>query len=211
MADQHQLPLFPLEQVLYPSGQLPLHIFEPRYKELAAHCLEENAPFGILLLVEDELVTTGCSADIDEILQEYDNGEMDILVRGSRRFQVLEVHDSDSYLRADISYIEEPPEGASPALRERAITQHMKLLELAGRTVRPSVYEDVQDVSYLLAQNAGMDNQQQQHILELLTADERMTFLIEYFEDLLPKMEEAGDLRRRIQSNGHFKDFPLEG
>ena len=211
MADQHQLPLFPLEQVLYPSGQLPLHIFEPRYKELAAYCLEENAPFGILLLVEDELVTTGCSADIDEILQEYDNGEMDILVRGSRRFQVLEVYDSDSYLTADISYIEEPPEDASPALRERAITQHMKLLELAGRTVRPSVYEDVQDVSYLLAQNAGMDNQQQQHLLELLTADERMTYLINYFEDLLPKMEEAGDLRRRIQSNGHFKDFPLEG
>ena len=208
MSDHHRLPLYLLDHVLYPQSRLPLHVFEPKYKELAAHCLGQEVPFGVLLSEDEDMARTGCTADIEEVTREYDNGELDLVVVGRQRFQVLEVHQTTSYLTAEVSLIQEPQKSASSELRERAITQHMKLLEFAGRTVRPSVYEHAGEISYLLAQNAGMNSEQQQHLLELLTEDERMAYLVSYFEELLPQVEEAGAVRRRIHSNGHFKDFP---
>ncbi len=208
MAAQHRLPLFPLDQVLYPNERLPLHIFEPRYKDLTTRCLDQDEPFGIVLMEDEQLGAMGCTANIKEVLKEYENGELDILVTGKERFEVLAVHESDSYLTADVTYVDEAGVSASSELRERVITLHMKLLELAGHKPRPSLYEDAPDISYLLAQNAGMNSRQQQQLLELITPDDRLAYLIEYFGELLPRVEEEGRLQRKVRSNGHFKDFP---
>jgi ATP-dependent Lon protease len=86
----------------------------------------------------------------------------------------------------------------------------MKLLELAGRTVRPTLYENVAQLSFVLAQNAGLDTSQKQKVLELSGENERIRYLIQHFESLIPRVEQQEDVRRRIRSNGHFKDFPPE-
>ena len=82
--------------------------------------------------------------------------------------------------------------------------------ELAGRTVRPSLYENQSLLSYLIAPNAGLKPQQKQEILELLSESQRISYLILHFETLIPKVERMDEVRRKIQSNGHFKDFPPE-
>jgi len=86
----------------------------------------------------------------------------------------------------------------------------MKLLELAGRTVRPTLYEGVERLSFVLAQNAGLNTVQKQEVLELPSENERIEYLIRHFENLIPRIEQREDVRRRIRSNGHFKDFPPE-
>lgn len=204
----HDLPLFPLGVVLYPRERLPLHIFEPRYKEMIRHCLDTEQLFGIVLFDDGKIAEVGCLASIYRVVNEYSDGRMDIIVQGEDRFRIHQIHQHRSYLTADGERIVEPNEPILRDLKERAITQHMKLLELAGRTVRPSLYQDVAEVSFVLAHNAGLTLKQKQRVLELDTENARIAFLVDHFENLIPLVEQQEDVKRKIQSNGHFRDFP---
>ena len=201
-----RLPLFPLEVVLYPGEQLPLHIFEPRYRRLVTRCLEEDRPFGIVLAEAGKLAQVGSLARITRVLARYGDGRMDILVTGEDRFRIVQLYSDEPYLTADVERIVEPWEAPEHALRERLITQHMRLLELVGRTVRPALYENVRYLSYVIAPNAGLTVQQQQEVLELLTENERVAYLVSHLERLLPQVEQMEAVRRRVQSNGHFPE-----
>jgi ATP-dependent Lon protease len=210
MASIDSLPLFPLNLVLYPGEHLPLHIFEERYKDLTQYCLDHDVSFGIVRAEEDAVVEVGTTARIRDVVTRYDDGRMDILVEGEERFRLLEIHDEKSYYTADVVLLEEDEQPLNLDLKERVITQHMKLLELAGRTVRPDLYEDEAHLSYVLAQNAALDEEQKQELLELTNENERIRYLIRHFETLIPRVEKKEDVHRRIRSNGHFKDFPPE-
>jgi ATP-dependent Lon protease len=160
---------------------------------------------------EGKMARVGCTARIVKVLERYEDGRVDLLVRGEERFRILQLYQEAAYGTADIETIEEPERAPERALQERVITQHMRLLELAGRTVRPSLYEDVRALSYIIAPNAGLTLQQKQDLLELMTEKERVDYLVEHLESLIPRVERLEGVRRKIQSNGHFKDFPPEG
>lgn len=210
MASIDSLPLFPLDLVLYPGEGLPLHIFEERYKELTQYCLDHDVPFGIVRIEDESLASVGTTARMQEVVTRYEDGRMDIVVEGEERFQLLEVHEEKRYYTADVVLLDEESTSVEIDRKERVITQHMKLLELAGRTVRPDLYENEEFLSYVLAQNAALEQDQKQELLELTSENERIQYLIRHFERLIPKVEEKDDVHRRIRSNGHFKDFPPE-
>jgi len=205
------LPLFPLSLVLYPGEQLSLHIFEERYKALSAYCLEHDVPFGILRAGDDEWADVGTTARIDRVVKRYEDGRSDIAVRGEERFRVDTVREDQApYYTADVTLIEDEGTDVNLDLKERVITQHMKLLELAGRTVRPDLYKNVDRLSFVLAQNASLDDEQKQELLTYRTENERIRYLIHHFESIIPRIEQQEGVQRRIRSNGHFKDFPPE-
>ena len=205
------LPLFPLSLVLYPGEHLSLHIFEERYKALTAYCLEHDVPFGIVRAGEDTWADVGTTARIDRVVKQYEDGRSDIVVQGEERFRIDTVReDQASYYTADVALIEDEDSDVDLDLKERVITQHMKLLELAGRTVRPDLYEDVDRLSFVLAQNAALDDEQKQELLTYRTENERVRYLIHHFESIIPRIEQQEGVQRRIRSNGHFKDFPPE-
>lgn len=210
MASIDSLPLFPLDLVLYPGERLPLHIFEERYKELTRYCLDHDVAFGIIRAEDDTMAEVGTTARIMEVATQYEDGRLDIEVKGEERFRLLEIYDEKSYFTGDVVLVEDEDVTIDPNLSERVITQHMKLLELAGRTVRPDLYEDVEVLSYLLAQNAALDEEQKQELLRFTSETQRIQYLIEHFESLIPRVEKKEDVHRRIRSNGHFKDFPPE-
>jgi Lon protease-like protein len=204
------IPLFPLGLVLYPDELLPLHIFEPRYRDLVADCLEHEKTFGVVLFQEGRMSQVGCTARIQEVVRRYEDGRMDIIVSGESRFRVLDVIRQRSYMQADAEAIPDAKVPAEVGARERLITQHIKLLELAGRTPSPTVYQDRDFLSFFIALNAGLSIQQKQDMLEMPDEAGRIDFLIEHMSEFLPRVEEADSLRRKITSNGHFPDFPLE-
>ncbi len=198
------LPLFPLGLVLYPGESVPLHIFEERYREMVRYCLETDDPFGIVWMQEEELARVGCTARIERVLQRYEDGRMDIVVVGEERFRIEEVMRERLYLTAQVASYE-PMEGiVDRTARERVITLHMKLLELAGETLRPAIYEGPKRISFVVAQNAGLDLVRKQEVLELSTEEERLRYLAAYLEQLIPEVREARERRRKVQSNGHF-------
>ncbi|MBE2186457.1 MAG: LON peptidase substrate-binding domain-containing protein [Rhodothermales bacterium] len=201
------LPLFPLQTVLYPGERLPLHIFEPRYRTMIARCLRDDLAFGLVLSdAEGHLADVGCTARLDRILERYPDGRLDLLVRGETRFRIETLRHEHAYLSADVAFVHEPAETLQKNLSERAITQHMRLLELARRDVRPSLYM-TPFVSYVIAHNAGLTLAQKQEVLELLTENLRLSYLVAHLEALIPQVEQQEDVRRKVQSNGHFRDF----
>lgn len=199
------LPLFPLGLVLYPGEAVPLHIFEERYRDLVRYCLETDDPFGIVWMEDEELARIGCTARIERVLQRYDDGRMDIIAVGVERFRIEEVKQERLYLTAQVESYETMEGVVDPTERERVITLHMKLLELAGETIRPAIYEGPKRISYVVAQNAGLDLARKQEVLELATEEERLQYLASYLETIIPEVREARERRRKVQSNGHFK------
>src|SRR6267378_1672135 len=79
------LPLFPLQVVVFPRTQLPLHIFEERYKEMVADAIRDSSEFGIVLAKEEGILNAGCTVVVDKVLKSHPDGRMDILTRGIRR------------------------------------------------------------------------------------------------------------------------------
>lgn len=210
MPEIANLPIFPLSLVLHPQEQVPLHIFEERYKELVQFCTENDSPFGVLLAEDEDVAEVGCTARIERILQRYEDGRMDILVVGEERFRIRRIHRQKPYLSADVEIMEEQEAAQEADVRERVITQHMRLLELVGEQVRPSLYENVERLSFVISPRAGLDPEQKQQLLEMNTERERLAYLAKHMEQLIPRVERMEEVRRKVQSNGHFPDFPPE-
>ena len=111
-ANTIELALFPLpEVVLFPGCLLPLHIFEPRYREMVADCLENDTSFGILNVDPKtrKPAEIGCSADILEV-QKLPDGRMNILTMGRNRFRVRDYKYDKSYLIGIVEWIEDHEE-----------------------------------------------------------------------------------------------------
>lgn len=204
-----RLPLFPLGIVLYPDEPVPLHIFEPRYREMVRFCLDSDVPFGIVYVSEKALAQVGCTARIRRVLTRYDDGRLDIMAMGEERFEIVELHRNQAYITADVQkYEREDQEPIDSEAKERVITQHMKLLEMAGETIRPALYEDVRWISFVVAQNAGLELEQKQKLLEMPTENERVHFLIAHFRDMLSRVERARTVQRLAQGDGHSDGLP---
>ncbi len=108
-----ELPIFPLNTVLFPGGRLPLHIFEERYKLMIANCVERGEPFGVCLIrhgaeVGDATVETfrvGTTAHVRE-LQELEEGRLNIVCTGSERFSIREITRPEPYIVAEVEALE---------------------------------------------------------------------------------------------------------
>jgi len=175
------LPIFPLEQVLLPGVPLPLHIFEPRYKEMIAECLQQKKPFGIVRASSDGVADIGCTAEIMSITKKYDDGRMDILTRGVERFEVIEVNQERSFLQAEISVMEDEPDKAPTEMVTQAVRLHAEIAKLAGED--PSgPDESAGNLSFLLAGSLPLDLDFKQNLLSTLSETKRLEAVIGYLE-----------------------------
>lgn len=210
MASIRRLLLFPLDMVLYPRERLPLHIHKEPYEQLTQHCEAEGGLFGVLYQDDGKFVHVGCTARITSIVEMRTDGRLYVLVETEQRFRMIRLYEygKESYYTADVDYLEETITRAPRKSLERVFTQHMRLLEIAGRPVIPQIYE-VQDlVSYTIGRNAALTLKEQQALLEIPTEKERINYLIAHLKTLLVRMQRNADIRRRVQSNGHSKEFP---
>ena len=92
-----ELGLFPLGIVLLPTEQLPLHIFEDRYKELIAECLDADTEFGLVYADDDGIRDVGTRARVSEVLTRFEDGRLNILVEGGDRFRLGEITEGRSF------------------------------------------------------------------------------------------------------------------
>src|ERR1700682_1696085 len=120
---QELLPLFPLEVVLFPRTPLPLHIFEERYKEMVGEVLEAKSEFGVVLAGEKGIVSTGCTASVEEVMKSYSDGRMDILTVGRRRFEIILLNDEKSYLRGAVKFFDDEEFEAIPDETSRRVLE----------------------------------------------------------------------------------------
>ena len=103
------LPLFPLDVVLFPGTPLPLHIFEPRYREMISECLDRKMSFGVVRAKEEGVAEIGCTAEIITVTRKYPDGRLDIVTEGRERFEVMQVNQERSFLQAEVLYLQDEP------------------------------------------------------------------------------------------------------
>jgi Lon protease-like protein len=196
------LPLFPLDLVLLPGTPLPLHIFEPRYKEMIGECLEQKKVFGILRVLNEGLADIGCTAEVVAVTKTYDDGRMDIVTQGRQRFELLSVNQERAFLQGEILYLPDEPQAPTADETARAIDLHKQILTLAN------AQQDLPDsadspLSYLLAGSLPLDLDFKQKMLALRSEAERMRTIIAYFENVLPSLRRAVQVRQKAGGNGH--------
>src|SRR5260370_9294618 len=111
-----RIPLFPLNVVLLPGAELPLHIFERRYRAMVKSCLEEKSEFGMLLSLDKGVARVGCTAEILNVAKRYEDGRMDILTVGRAPFRVVELFKEDLLLEGHLDYLDDRELPANPRL-----------------------------------------------------------------------------------------------
>jgi len=196
------VPLFPLEIVLFPGVPLPLHVFEPRYKEMIGECLAEESQFGVVRAQENGVAGIGCTAEILAVTKKYDDGRMDIVTEGRKRFEVLEMNQERDFLRANVLFFEDDTEKPTPEEVAQAVKLHRDILGLTGAQQDLPTTEDTR-LSFHLAGSLPLDLDFKQNLLSMRSEAKRVQAVITYFEAILPKLRRAVHVRQKAGGNGH--------
>jgi Lon protease-like protein len=197
------LPLFPLDLVLLPGVPVPLHIFEPRYKEMIKECLDQKIPFGIVRSKEEGFANVGCTADIINVLKTYEDGRMNILVEGQKRFEILHLNQERSFLRAEIFFLEDESDPPSATEIEKAVRLHGEIMELAGAHAEDFQKSPITQLAYRLAGSLPFDPDFQQMLLEMNAEADRIKAIVSFFEKILPVLHRNANAKRKAGGNGH--------
>jgi Lon protease-like protein len=197
------LPLFPLDLVLFPGTPLPLHIFEPRYREMISECLERKIHFGVVRGKEQELAEIGCTAEILTVAKKYPDGRIDILTQGRQRFEVMQLNQERIFLQAEVLYLQDEPGVASEEEVAQSLQLHAEIMALAGVEPQESSEIDEGQLSFHLAGSLPLDLDFKQSLLGMKSEAERLKAIILFFESILPTMRRTARVRHKAGGNGH--------
>ncbi len=201
-----RIPLFPLDIVLFPGQAVPLHIFEPRYRQMTRHCIDAQTPFGIVYLHEGNLAQTGCSAMIVKILKEYEDGRSDILTAGQNAFRLVRTHDEKPYLEADVEYLEEDFTEVDSAVSARLDELCNQCHQLLYGEDAPR-FETVGGISlaYHVASELPVDVAIRQGLLEIRSEAVRQDKLVAHLAEWHQQLKKREHVRGKAAGNGHAK------
>ena len=203
-ADDELLGLFPLGIVLLPGEAVPLYIFEERYKLLVQERLE-GAEFGIILADDEGARECGCTARVAELIEELDDGRMNILVEGGRRFRVVDLRQPEDpaavYLSGLVEYFDDEDAAAPEQLRAAVLDAFRKMLLLMD-VESPREPGGGQLLSFRVAAAVDFGAPLKQELLESRSEARRLETLLAVMETLLPRLKLRKEREEAIRGNG---------
>ena len=204
-----RIPLFPLNVVLLPGADLPLHIFEPRYRQMVRHCLESRCEFGILLALPKGIVRVGCTAEVVEVVKRYHDGRMDILAVGRAPFRIVELLNAEKYsddhlLEGCVDYLDDRERPVDARLQRQVIELYETCHTLIfGDYPRNLKDQDPEQLSYIVAGTLPMELLWKQQVLELRSEADRQERLVSYLREWAPHLQKREAKSARAGGNGH--------
>jgi Lon protease-like protein len=203
---------------MFPGTELPLHIFEPRYRTMINECYEQGLPFGIVLVrpesepLHEEPYPVGTMAEI-EALDRMADGRMNLIARGLQRFRILSQHREKPYLSGIVELYSDAEEG-EPELNQplhqastlfRSYLQ--SLLEVAGRgELEFTLPDDAEELSHFIAHLIDIQDEQKQHMLEMTSTRQRLE------EEITILRREVPFMRQVLNKSQHYHaDEPDKG
>jgi Lon protease-like protein len=199
-----EFPLFPLGLVALPGELIPLHIFEERYKTMIQECLEREAEFGIVWLSDDGLREVGCACAIDRVLERMDDGRINLLVRGTRPFRVLERQGHLPYPAGVIEFVHDREDRLDADL---ARTAHEAYAELVKRaTDRDPDPEELEGMSaYAMAATVDFGLDAKQGLLDMRSENARLRLVTRLFRAAMKRLDLVDRVQERARSNGKVR------
>jgi len=197
-----EIGLFPLDLVLVPSERVPLHIFEPRYRELVGECVAEDGVFGIVLEDEDGRRDIGTFAAVVDVVHTFDDGRMNIVVEGRERFSVTKWTEGRSYPTGTVEALEDIDDTrADPTDVERALNLFGKLAEVASADVEEPAGTSG-SLAFEIAAHVDFGTTPKQDLLELRSERDRLHRLVELLDAALATMTREREIKERAATNG---------
>ncbi len=197
-----ELGLFPLGIVLLPTEQIPLHVFEPRYRSLIGECLASEGEFGLVLADEDGgLAEIGTRARVTEVLEQFDDGRLNVVVEGRERFRLLELTEGREYQTAEVEPVEDEDDPAEADEIARVLTLFDRLLELTGAIVEQPEPE-AEQVSFAVASRFEFAPELKQALLSLRSERERIGMLGDILDTAATTVEREQEIASRAATNG---------
>jgi ATP-dependent Lon protease len=202
-----RIPLFPLNVVLLPGAALPLHIFEPRYRQMIRKCLDNKTEFGLLLSLPMGIVRVGCSAEIIDVVKRYNDGRMDIITVGRSPFRIVELLNPEAFaeeglLEGQVDYLDDHERPVCPKVRRELIELyevcHTIIFDDYPRSIQNVVPEDL---SYIVAGTLPMDLMWKQQVLELRSEADRQERLVTYLREWAPHLHKEETQRHHSEGN----------
>jgi Lon protease-like protein len=207
MADEvvRDFPLFPLGIVALPHEIVPLHIFEERYRTMIGECLERGSEFGIVWSADDGHRPVGCAMEIAEVLEEMEDGRMNILTRGTRPFRIVDEHDDLPYPAGTVEFLIDKEETSDPGSASTAHDAYNELVEEAtDRTLEPD--ELAAMTAYQMAATVDFGLEAKQGLLDLRSENARLRLVARLFRAAIKRLAFIERAQERARSNGkvHF-------
>jgi Lon protease-like protein len=201
---QRDFPLFPLGIVALPTENVPLHIFEERYRRMIDTCVSEEREFGIVWMADDELKPVGCACAVTQVLERTEDGRMNILARGTRPFRLIERQDDLPYPAGVVEFLDEHDEPTDFEVVHATRQLYAKLVEQATDNALPC--EEVEQLdAYRMAATVEFGADAKQELLELRSENARLRLLTALFRAAIKRMELVERARAHAQSNGKVR------
>jgi Lon protease-like protein len=202
------IPIFPLEVVVFPGEQVNLHIFEPRYIQLINDLKATQKPFGIPSVIRKKVSENGVLVNITEIVKTYDDGKMDIRIKGDKLFRILEIIDTipdKLYHGAIVSY---PNNDLSPKTTQLLkVLEEVRVLHRQLNVSKDFRKQDTELTSYDIGHHAGLSLEEEYEFVGLLREDQRIEYLRRHLQKVLDLPNNMKALQEKIRLNGHFREL----
>jgi Lon protease-like protein len=199
-----EIGLFPLGMVLLPGEQMPLHIFEPRYRELIGECLDLGVPFGLVLADDEQRREIGTTALVTEVLERLPDGRLNVVVEGQERFRIVEETSGRSFLTAEVETV--PDEAPEPGDEERE--RCLEAFRALAREAESDADDPVpprEDLSYWIAMRVEFGVEVKQALLEERSPRTRVTRLTDLLGRARTTLAWAKTARERAATNGRVE------
>ncbi|MCY3823014.1 MAG: LON peptidase substrate-binding domain-containing protein [Nitrospinae bacterium] len=198
----YRLPLFPLQVVLLPGQRLPLHIFEERYKIMIGECIEDDAPFGVVLVGKNGIHKIGCVARVTQVLEKFPDGRMNILTLGEQRFEVFRIYDNRPYFEGEVSDFHDE-EGDDPTELCRMVWNALEKSESAPLNLPGELLENPFQLSFAVAEVLRLPLREKQSFLGSRSIIWRLKRLLAFLKEDKPSELALTDYDKSTHRNGH--------
>ena len=198
------LGLFPLNLVLMPGERVPQHMFEPRYRELIGECLDNLPEFGLIYRQGLALSPVGTRARVDEVLERFPDGRLNVVVSGTTRFRLIEETTGRSFITARVGDLDDI--GDTPSKQEVAACLAAFAETQVGAGV-PGLDGAPEGLAFAVAAAAGLPNEIKQELLEMLSERDRVVALTEALIGPAGTEIRARQVEQRASGNGKVDHF----
>ena len=201
-----EIGLFPLGIVLLPGERVPLHIFEPRYRELIGECLELEREFGLVFADDDGMRRVGTRAAVIDVLERFDDGRLNVVVEGRERFELQGLTGGRSFQTGDVEPLVDDGAGPSPEQVEQTLTVLRRVADLAETELDDEVLSPSGDTpSFELAARVTLEPKLKQQLLEQRSEPARLQRLAELLEAAAKALQDRRAAAKLAAGNGRLR------
>jgi len=195
---------FPLQLVVFPGEIIPLHIFEPRYRELLSECENTGIAFGIVPMIDGEIQKIGTSMRLNKVKKRYADGRLDVSVEATHSYQIERFYVKSEGRSYGSAYVVDLLSlGVSDPTYELHIHTLMQELYSIMRIPKKRIPPKFQ--LFQIAHKIGLSLEEEYQLLAMRNLVDQQIFVIDRLEKILPQVREMEEIRKRIEMNGHTR------